>query len=124
VRAVVGKLQDDWNRGDMEAYLAAYANTAATALLSGNTPLRSWQKIAEVYRHSYPDPRAMGRFEVRTLEVRPGEGGYAIASGTFQHTFPTLLVDGAFTLVLERDTSGRWLIVHEHTSRGGATTHN
>jgi ketosteroid isomerase-like protein len=64
----------------------------------------------------------MGNFQVRTLDIQAGEAGHAIASGTFEHRFPALFVEGAFTLVLERDASGRWLIVHEHTSRGGATT--
>lgn len=122
VRAVVGALQADWNRGDMEAYLGAYARGEHTALLSGNSALRSWEAIAAVYRKSYPDPVAMGRFEVTALDVQLRPGGHAIASGRFQHTFPQLFVDGAFTLVLERDAAGQWKIVHEHTSRGGAAT--
>ena len=119
----VRKLEADWNRGDMEAYLAAYARTPEVALLSGNKPLRSWQQIAEVYRSSFPDPKAMGQFHVKTLEVQAGaDGSFAIASGTFEHRFPALFVDGAFTLVYARDGAGRWLIVHEHTSRGAAAT--
>jgi ketosteroid isomerase-like protein len=46
---------------------------------------------------------------------------FAIASGTFEHRFPDLLVDGAYTLVFAPDGSGRWLIVHEHTSRGASS---
>jgi ketosteroid isomerase-like protein len=118
IHQAVRKLEADWNRGDMEAYLAAYANTSGVALLSSNKPLRSWQQIAEVYRSSFPDPTAMGQFHVKTVEVQVGaDESFAIASGTFEHRFPALFVDGAFTLVYARDGAGRWLIVHEHTSR-------
>jgi ketosteroid isomerase-like protein len=60
----------------------------------------------------------MGDFETRDVAVRFTGTDIAIASGGFEHVFPTETIVGSFTHVFRRFDDGQWLIIHEHTSRG------
>jgi limonene-1,2-epoxide hydrolase len=118
LRALTEKLQVDWNGGDMEAYLDAYWKDESTSLLFGKSALRGWQAIADLFRSSWTTEEAMGDFSTGELAVRFTGTDLAIVSGPFQHVFPAETINGSFTHVWRRFEDGRWLIVHEHTSRG------
>lgn len=115
---LVQQMQSHWNAGDIDAYLAAYEPAEATTVLFGNTVLKGWNSLAEAFKAAYPDPFRMGRYRVESTTVRFLTPELAVASGTFRHDFPDLIVNGAYTQVFRRTDEGGWRIVHEHTSRG------
>jgi limonene-1,2-epoxide hydrolase len=118
--AIIGlteKLQTDWNDGDMEAYLAAYWNSENTSLMFGDKAVRGWETVATMFRNTWTTEENMGNFSTHDVVVRQITADTAISSGGFQHVFPKETIDGSFTHVWKLFEDGRWLIVHEHTSR-------
>jgi limonene-1,2-epoxide hydrolase len=117
IRALTEKLQTDWNGGDMDAYLAAYWNSADTSLMFGGGGLRGWRAIHDLFTTTWTTEEAMGDFAVHEMEMRFTGSDIVIASGNFQHVFLDHTVSGAFTHVWRQVEPGLWRIVHEHTSR-------
>ena len=124
VEAVIRGLQADWNAADMAAYLDAYAKDDATRLVYGKGWLSGWDAVNNVFREQYPDEHRMGKFTIDTMEVRLLTDDVAVATGSFEHVFPHETIRGAFTHVLEKTQGGRWVIRHEHTSRGETIVHD
>jgi limonene-1,2-epoxide hydrolase len=117
IRALTVKLQADWNVGDMDAYLAAYWNSADTSLMFGDGGLRGWRAIHDLFTATWTTEEAMGDFVVHEMQVRFTGSDIVISSGSFEHVFLDRTVNGAFTHVWRQVEPGVWRIVHEHTSR-------
>lgn len=124
VEAVIRGLQSDWNAADMSAYLDAYAQDEGTRLVYGKNWLSGWNEVNRVFREQYPDEHRMGKFTIDAMEVRLLTDEVAVVTGSFEHVFPHETMRGAFTHVLEKAPDGRWLIRHEHTSRGETIVHD
>jgi len=118
IMALTEKLKTDWNGGDMPTYLEAYWNSEELSLLFGDRAVRGWQALSELFTGSWTTEEQMGDFKTNAVTVRFPRPDMAIASGGFEHQFPDQIIVGAFTHVWRRSDDGRWLIVHEHTSRG------
>lgn len=118
IMALIEKLQTDWNGGEMSAYLDAYWNSEELSLLFGDRAVRGWQALSELFTGSWTTEEQMGDFKTNAVTVRFPRPDVAIASGGFEHQFPDQKIVGAFTHIWRRSDDGRWLIVHEHTSRG------
>jgi hypothetical protein len=58
----------------------------------------------------------MGQLRFSQLEITLLGDAAALVLGRWQLTRPTSPVGGNFSLVLRR-IDGRWLIIHDHTSR-------
>jgi limonene-1,2-epoxide hydrolase len=117
ILALNEKLQTDWNGGDMSAYLDAYWNNEELSLLFGGLAVRGWQALSDLFTGRWTTEEQMGNFMTRDVTVRFSSPDMAISSGGFEHQFPNEKIVGAFTHVWRRSDDGRWLIVHEHTSR-------
>jgi limonene-1,2-epoxide hydrolase len=120
IRQLTAKLAIDWNGGDMEGYLAAYWNSEDFSLVFGDRAIRGWQAVAEMFRGAWSSEEAMGDFRSRDVVVRQIGPDTVISSGGFTHVFPTETVEGGFSHVWKQQDEGRWVIVHEHTSRRNA----
>ena len=68
VRAVVEAQQAAWNRGDIEGFMAGYAQEEATTFVSGDTVTRGWQTVLERYRKRYDSRAKMGTLTFSELE--------------------------------------------------------
>jgi len=116
--ALTGKLQSDWNGGDMSAYLDAYWKDDGLSVMFGDQAVRGWQALSDLYTSSFRTEKQMGDFKTKDVVVRFPRPDIAIASGGFEHQFPDQpLIVGAFSHVWRHFDDGRWRIVHEHTSR-------
>lgn len=106
-----------WNRGDLDGFLADYAEDAT--YVGSRGLVRGAESIRALYERGYWSggvPRDLLRFEL--LDVRITGPGAATAVGRY------LLEDrdsgqrtgtGLFTLVLTRE-GGAWKILHDHSS--------
>ena len=117
VRAVLKSLQEDWNRGDMQAYLDAYWDDEGLTLVFGDQVISGKSNMTRMFTTGWPDEEKMGDFATANEAVTLLGRDTAGTKGTFQHQFTDELVVGAFTHVLQRMGDGEWRIVHEHTSR-------
>jgi len=68
VRALLAAQSMAWNRGDLAAFTAVYAEDAAFLSSTGLT--RGRQQVLERYRRRYPDRKAMGTLSLEVLETR------------------------------------------------------
>ncbi|HYX24203.1 MAG TPA: polysaccharide deacetylase family protein [Thermoanaerobaculia bacterium] len=79
VEALLKTQSEAWNRGDLEAFTAVYAEDASFLSPTGLTHGR--QQVLERYRHRYPDRKAMGTLSLEVLEARPAQGIEVTALG-------------------------------------------
>ncbi len=117
--AVIQKSADDWNRGNIEAFVDSYERSPETAFV-GTTVSRGTEKILERYRRSFPDRAHMGKLTFSELHARSLTPELAIVTGRF--TLDRTAEGGGgstglFTLVLRKGDAG-WRIIHDHTSSG------
>ena len=104
-----------WNTGDVEEFMDAYWRSPELTFCSGGRVTRGWQPTLEGYRTRYPDRAAMGRLSFTDLEITPLGDMAALVLGRW-HLDRAEPVGGMFTLVMRKE-DGRWVIIHDHTSR-------
>ncbi|HEV8578895.1 MAG TPA: nuclear transport factor 2 family protein [Thermoanaerobaculia bacterium] len=73
VAALLRAQSDAWNRGDLEAFTAVYAEDASFLSPSGLTRGRS--EVLARYRKRYPDKAAMGTLTLEVIEARTFPAG-------------------------------------------------
>jgi beta-aspartyl-peptidase (threonine type) len=106
-----------WNAGDVDAFMEPYWRSPELTFSSGGKVAHGWTSTLENYHKRYPNREAMGRLTFSDLEITELGPGAALVLGRW-HLDRDDPVGGAFTLVWRRQ-SGRWLIIHDHTSREG-----
>jgi peptidoglycan-N-acetylglucosamine deacetylase len=125
IRSLVGTQVDAWNRGDLAAFCATYAEDASFATPSGLTQGRG--AVLERYRTRYPDAAARGRLSIDILEMRFASGtevsiyGDALPSrvhgvsvlGRWRIEYPDKPVASGLTLLVFRHTGDGWEIVED-----------
>ena len=73
VAALLHAQADAWNRGDLEAFTAVYAEDATFVTPNGLTHGR--REVLERYRKRYPDQAAMGKLTLEVIEARAFPSG-------------------------------------------------
>lgn len=68
VVALLTRQAEDWNRGDLEAFTAVYAEDAVFLAPSGVHQGRA--EVLARYRNRYPDRAAMGTLSFEVIETR------------------------------------------------------
>jgi ketosteroid isomerase-like protein len=116
VRAVIEAQQTAWNRGDIDGFMAGYANEETTTFVSGDAIMRGWKTVLDRYRRTYDTREKMGTLSFTELDITP-LGDHYIATGGWQLTRQGDMPRGRFTLIFRRTAAG-WRIIHDHTSSG------
>ena len=103
-----------WNAGDIDAFMAPYWHSPDLTFSSGGKVTRGWQATLDRYHQRYPTREAMGHLTFSDIEVTQLGRDAALVLGRWrlQRAAP---IGGGFTLVL-RESAGKWVIVHDHTS--------
>ncbi len=107
-----------WNRGDLEAFMAAYEHSDALVFTSGGEVRRGWQETHDRYVARYGGAGGaseMGTLAFEVLEIRGLGVDGAIVLGTWTLTETPKAGTGVFSLGMIRTPEG-WRIVHDHTS--------
>ena len=106
----------DWNRGDLDGFMADYARDSLTGFVSAGRVERGYDWIRAHYAPRFADGAQRDSLRFENLQVRPLGRDFALVTARY-----VLAKDGAtvssgpFTLVMQRQTNG-WKIVHDHTS--------
>jgi ketosteroid isomerase-like protein len=106
-----------WNRGDIRAFMEAYAGSDETTFV-GKTVTRGRTAILDDYLKRYTSRERMGTLEFSEIEVRPLCAEFASVLGRWQLTRAPAAggnAGGRFTLVMRKLPAG-WKIVLDHTS--------
>ena len=115
IRSLLDEQAADWNRGDIEGFLAGYWRSDQTAFAGSQGILHGWQPLLERYRKSYPDRTAMGTLAFSGLEITPLCPDAALVLGKWHLEREAGPIGGVFSLVLRHFPVG-WRIIADHTS--------
>jgi len=118
VAALLRTQAEAWNRGDLEAFTAVYAEDASFLSPSGLTHGR--REVLERYRKRYPDKAAMGKLTLEVIEARTfpaGKDAKAVSvAARWRLEYPgqadRKTAEGLTLLVLRR-AGGSWEIVQD-----------
>ena len=117
VRAVLDRQVADWNKGDLDGFLAGYWNSPKVVFQSGGQRYDGWEAMRDRYRRRYQaEGRAMGRLAFSGLDVEPLGPEAVLARGRWQLTMPDGSTPGGLFTVIFRKLPEGWKIVHDHTS--------
>src|SRR4051812_23521192 len=87
VRNVLTAQQDAWNRGDLDGYMAGYANTPDLVFTSASKVRRGWQETHDKYKAKYgSDPSTMGTLGFEILGIQRVGADGAIVLGRWKLT--------------------------------------
>jgi uncharacterized protein (TIGR02246 family) len=114
VEAVLARQQAAWNRGDLVAFTAGYAEDATFLSPAGITHGRA--DVLARYQRRYPDRGAMGTLGLQVLEARSlGDGAMSVAAHwRISHPGePGRLPAEGSTLLVLRQRQGGWEIVQD-----------
>jgi len=117
IRAVLDRQVEDWNRGDVRAFMQGYDDSSDT-LFIGSSIVRGHEQVLERYLSRYSTKEQMGRLTFTIVEVLPLGADYALVIGKFHLDRSSAAggnSDGVFTLTFQKK-QGRWKIVADHTS--------
>jgi uncharacterized protein (TIGR02246 family) len=100
-----------WNRGDLDAFCAFYADDAVFISPSGVT--RGRQAVLDRYKKRYPTPAAMGTLSLEAIDTRlfGQEGATAMARWTL--SYPDKPPATGLTLVVLRREGRSWRILQD-----------
>jgi uncharacterized protein (TIGR02246 family) len=115
IQSVLSAQQDAWNRGDIDAFMKGYAQSAPTVFVSEDEVRRGWETVRDRYRIKYSDRAKMGALSFSDTEVTMLSPDAAVVLGRWRLKRANDEPHGRFTLVFKRLPEG-WRIVHDHTS--------
>ena len=67
IRAVLDMQSAAWNRGDIDTFMTGYWKSEETEFVGASGITRGWRAVLERYRRNYPDPKAMGRLDRKSV---------------------------------------------------------
>jgi len=114
IHAVLDQQAAAWNRGDIDAYMAGYAQSDDTMFV-GTDVTRGWTKVRDRYKAKYDSPAKMGTLVFSDLDLRPVGKDDVIVTGAWKLTREADTPHGRFTLIFHRRPEG-WRIVYDHSS--------
>jgi uncharacterized protein (TIGR02246 family) len=114
---VITRQEDAWNKGDLDAFAAAYKNSP-DILFVGTHISRGFTEMLAEYKRDYPTKEAMGTLSFSDPEPRVLDEHYAVLVGRYKLERGKKSggnADGAFSMVLEKTKDG-WKIIVDHTT--------
>ena len=120
IQSVLSAQQDAWNRGDIDAFMNGYAQSASTVFVSEDEVRRGWETVRDRYRIRYSDRAKMGTLSFSDIEVTVLSPDAAVVLGRWRLKRANDEPKGRFTLIFKRLPEG-WRIVHDHTSAAPLT---
>ena len=117
VLAPILKSADDWNRGDLKAFMQSYETSPDTTFV-GTEVAHGTDAVLARYRRAYSSVEQMGKTSFSELKVRPLSPDLAIVTGRYTLERAAEFGGrkaGIFTLVMRKSAAG-WRIIHDHTS--------
>jgi beta-aspartyl-peptidase (threonine type) len=116
IRQVLQAQQEAWNAGDIDQFMEHYWRSDDLTFSSSGKLTRSWTATLENYKVRYPSRSDMGTLDFQDLEVRSLGTEAALVLGNWHLSREAGDVGGNFSVIFQR-VDGKWVIIHDHTSR-------
>ncbi|MHB1278507.1 MAG: YybH family protein [Bacteroidia bacterium] len=104
-----------WNRGDMQGFMAGYAQSDSTLFAGKSRVNYGWQTVLDGYLKAYPDKAAMGKLQFDLIRVVPLSDVHAYVVGKWTLIENEKPASGHFVLIFEKSDAG-WRIIVDGTS--------
>lgn len=106
---------DDWNAGDLRAFMRGYENTPDLVFVSSRGVTYGWQTVLDNYEKNYPDEAARGQLRFELEQVKQQNRKIVSVVGKFILDRKEETLSGYFLLLVKK-IKGQWYIVADHTS--------
>ena len=116
IATILAKQAAAWNRGDIDEFMDSYWRSEELTFSSGGKTTRGWGPTKDSYKRRYSTRESMGTLSFTELEVTPLGDAAAQVLGRWKLARDKQPVGGNFSLIF-RHLDGRWVIIHDHTSR-------
>lgn len=115
IRALLQRQQDDWNRGDIAAFMTGYWKSDSLTFTGSAGITYGWERTYANYLRRYDSREKMGQLTFTLLELRPLGKDYFEVIGKWHLQRTIGNVGGHFSLLLRRFADG-WKVIADHTS--------
>ena len=109
------KQQDDWNSGDLDAFMEGYLNTEYLVFSGSSGPIYGWKATIMRYKKSYSTRLLMGILSFEILNIISLSDSVAQLQGSFYLKRDMEDSRGFFTLTWLK-IEDQWFIISDHTS--------
>jgi len=114
--AQLDRSASDWNRGDLDGFMADYASDSLTGFVSQGRVQRGYQWIRAHYAPLFREGATRDSLRFENVEARPLGAEHALLNARYVlYRGGATTSSGPFTLVMQRQPDG-WKILHDHTS--------
>lgn len=115
ISLVMQQQEEAWNKGDMEGFMAGYAQSDSTLFVGKTRVNYGWQKVLDSYLKAYPDKATMGKLHFDLIRIVPLNKNHAYVVGKWSLTENENPASGHFVLIFEKSEKG-WQIIVDGTS--------
>ena len=109
------KQQDDWNTGDLDAFMEGYLNTEHLVFSGSSGPIYGWKATRDRYKKSYSTRQLMGTLDFEILNIISLSDSVAQLQGSFYLKRDVEDSRGFFTLTWLK-IKDQWFSISDHTS--------
>lgn len=109
------KQQDDWNTGDLDAFMKGYLKTEYLVFSGSSGPIYGWKATRDRYKKSYSTRQLMGILDFEILNIISLSDSVAQLQGSFYLKRDMEDSKGFFTLTWLK-IEDQWFIISDHTS--------
>lgn len=115
IKNILFQQQEDWNNGDIDAFMQAYWKSEKLQFGGANGLTRGWEQTLANYKIRYPDRAAMGTLQFEIKDITTHSKKVVSLTGSWELKRDNDNPGGHFLLVW-RKIKGQWKIVIDHTS--------
>jgi len=112
---ILYKQQDDWNKGDIDAFMEGYLKLKQLVFSGSSGPIYGWNATRDRYKRTYSDQEKMGTLKFDVLHLLELSDSVVQMQGKFYLKRTIDDLQGFFTLNWIR-TKNQWYIISDHTS--------
>ena len=116
IRKIFYQQEDDWNKGDIDAFMEAYWNSDELQFGGANGITKGWEETLQRYKTGYPDRASMGKLSFQIKDMSRHSENVVSLTGSWQLSREYDQPGGHFLLIW-RKIEGEWKIVVDHTSQ-------
>ncbi len=115
IKSLLLQQQDDWNRGDIDAFMTVYWNSDDLQFGGATGITKGWTNTLNGYKTRYPDKAAMGTLTFDIKDMTKHSRKVVSLTGSWDLARASGDIGGHFLLIW-RKIKGKWMIVVDHTS--------
>ncbi len=107
--------QEDWNMGDIDAFMQGYLKSDQLVFSGSSGPIYGWEATRNRYKKTYSDRQKMGKLKFDILNVIGLSSTVIQLQGKFNLSRIIGDIQGYFTLNWIK-VNNEWFIISDHTS--------